>query len=385
MATRWKTIVGRDITAEAEARFDELVEEFTFNYVLKAVAGDANHPVVLGMNYCPPHEWFGMSVPGSRGSGGDGPDQHYVLIPVAHGARYEIEGRRFAPEPVDIPLTLLGNPSLTMTLGSLDLRRINIADDGSYTLTIGPSPADGDPNHVQTAPGVMYAFIRECRSDWREVPSGLRVRRLDPPHADPWTEEQIASRAASLMVEDVGPMYWFIRIFAGLEPNTVTPPFNTGDVSGLISQSIVFARLRVAEDEAFVFTVRPGGAPFRDIVLQDFWFRTIEYWRQQSSLNVEQSTPNPDGTLTYVVSHEDPGVANWLDPVGLHELLVVHRWQGHPVEPGPEGPPSADGRLVALADLESALPEGVPRISPEERRARLDERLETFLLRFRTD
>ena len=38
-ATRWKTIVGREITPEAESRFDELIDEWAFNYVMKAVAG----------------------------------------------------------------------------------------------------------------------------------------------------------------------------------------------------------------------------------------------------------------------------------------------------------------------------------------------------------
>lgn len=42
MALRWQTIVARDMTAEARARFDEMVEEFCFSYVLKAVNEDPN-------------------------------------------------------------------------------------------------------------------------------------------------------------------------------------------------------------------------------------------------------------------------------------------------------------------------------------------------------
>lgn len=298
MATRWKTLAGRGAPEEAWARFDELLDEYAFNYALKAVAGDPNHPVVLGMLYCPPHEWLGMSVPGSRGSGGDGPDQHYVLIPVTHGAGYQIEGRRFEPEPADIPLTVTGNPSLTMTLGSLDLRRIEVADDGRYTLTAGPEPPGDNPNHVQVPPGAMYIFIRECRSDWRQVPSSLRVRRIDSAPVGPWTDEETAARAAGLMVEDVPPIFWFMSLLGAMEPNTVAAPVNTGGVGGLVSQSIMFARLELDDDDAFVFTIGPGGAPYRGIAFYDYWFRTIEYWRRQSTLNLAQSEPNPDGTIT---------------------------------------------------------------------------------------
>jgi len=381
VAMRWRTLAGRLAPAEAwGARFDELVEEFAFNYCLKAVAGDANHPTVLGMLYCPPHEWLGTQVPGSRGSGGDGPDQHYVLIPVSYGAHYEIEGRRFDPVPADIPLTIAGNPSLTMTVGSLDLLAINVAEDGHYRLTVGPEAANGDPNHVQVLPGAMYLFNRECRSDWRQVPSSWTVRRLDPPTAPPWTEDQVATRAASMMVEDVPPLHWFMSLFAAMDANTVSPLFGTGGVGGLVSQQIMFARLQVDDRHAFVFTIGPGDAPYRNIVLHDYWFRTIDYWERQSCMNNGQSAPNPDGSVTYVVAHEDPGVANWLDPCGFEHLLVVNRWQG--MRGGAE--PSAAGRLVSIADLESALPEGIPRVTSGERAAQLQDRRESFLLRFAT-
>jgi hypothetical protein len=102
-------------------------------------------------------------------------------------------------------------------------------------------------------------------------------------------------------------------------------------------------------------------------------------------MNNAQGISNDDGTTTYVVAHADPGVHNWLDPAGLHELLVVHRWQGLPDPPGPDGPASAHGRLVDLADLDSVLPAGVVRVTPEQRRAQVEERLRSFLLRFRTD
>jgi hypothetical protein len=272
-----------------------------------------------------------------------------------------------------------------MTLGSLDLRAIDIADDGTYALSVGPDPAAGRANHVQTAPGAMYLFIRECRSDWRQIPSALGVRRLDPPRCDPWTDEQIAIRAGQLMAEDVPPMYWWMRILAACEPNTVPPPFGTGGLGGLVTQQVCFARLNLADDEAFVFTMGSGDAAYRNLTLYDFWFRTIDYPNRTSSFTNSQTIPNADGTTTYVVSHADPGVHNWLDSGGLHELLVVHRWQGLPPQPGPDGPVSAAGELVKVRDLDSVLPAGIARVGADQRREQLSERLATFLLRFRTD
>ncbi len=382
MAQRWRTIVGRDITAEAERRFDELIEEFAFNYVLKAVNSDANYPKVLAGVYGAPHDWMGLRVPGSRGSGGDGPDNTYSFIPLDYGARFELSGRRFDPAPADTPYTLTGSIGFTMTLGHLEGRDLAVASDGSFVITIDPDPADGRPNHIQTKPNTRYLFIRECRSDWRQIPAAHRVRRLDPPTRPPLTDDQIAERAVQFMCEDVSSMYWFMRPFYSMAPNVMGAPFGTGAIGGLVSQQISFAKLQLGDDDAFVATIGPGDAPFRDFVLHDFWFRTIDYWKHTSSMNNSQGIPNADGTTTYVVSVQDPGVHNWLDPAGFHELLVVHRWQGLPRDPAPGTGPTTSSRLVKLADLDAALPPGMKRVTPEERRAQLAERLATFKLRF---
>jgi hypothetical protein len=382
VAQRWKTLVGRDMTSEALSRFDELVEEFAFNYVLKAVNSDANYPKVLGHLYGPPHEWFGMSVPGSRGSGGDGPDQNYSIIPIDGYARFELHARRLDATLADVPFTLTGNSSLTMTLGSLDWQDVRFNPDDRFVITLDPQPANGRSNHIQTKLESRYLFIRDCRADWRQVPNSYRVKRLDPPTAEPLTINQMAERAARLMVDDVAPMYWFMRTFAGLEANTVTVPFGTGAIGGLVSQMISLARLKLADDEAFVVTAGSGGAPFRDLVLHDFWFRSFRYWQHTSSMNNAQGIPNGDGSTTYVISPQDPGVHNWLDTVGFHELLVVHRWQGLRPKSGAEGSPWVRGELVKLKALDRSLPVGMKRVTPAERQQQLAERLRTFKLRY---
>ena len=386
VASRTRTIVGPgSISAEAQSRFNAFLDEWPMHYALLAAASDPDHPSVLGMFWAQPHEWFGMSVPGNRAGGGENVDNHYVIIPIDHGSHYEIRGRRFQPTPVDMPLSVIGNPAMTLVLGGLDLNRIKVRRDGTYKLTVGPRPANGNPNHVQTVPGAKYLFFRWTRSDWRQVPDGLRVRRLDPPRTRRWTEDQIAALAVPTMIEDVPATVWFLRVFAALPPNTIPPPTGAAGVGGLPSQSNSFARLQLADDEAFVFTIKPGGAAYFSAIMYDFWFRSIDYGQRQTSLNNGQSAPNPDGTITYVVSSEDPGVANWLDATGLHELTMLLRWQRVPSPPAPEGPPSVvSQKLVKFGDVDSAVPAGTPRLTPAERKQQLEERLATYLLRFRT-
>jgi hypothetical protein len=381
MGGRWKTLMG-EISAEALSRFDELVEEFAFNYVLKAVNSDSNYPRILGHLYGPPHEWFGMKVPGSRGSGGDGPDQNYTIIPVDGRSRFELQGQRLDPRIGDVPFTLTGNLSLTMTLGSLPWHEVKFGADGGFVITLDPEPGNGRPNHVQTHIDARWLFIRDCRADWRHTVNAYRIKRLDPPTAPPLTFEQLADRACRYMIDDVCALFWFPRLFSGLEPNTITAPFGTGAVGGLVQQMISFSRIRLADDEAYVVTFGSGDAPFRDVVLHDTWFRTFEYWHHTSNMNNSQGTPNADGSTTYVISVQDPGLHNWLDTVGFHELLLVHRWQGLPLMPGPSGAPWATGEHVKLKNLARALPTGMRRVTPAERKTQLAERLASFKTRY---
>ena len=184
------------------------------------------------------------------------------------------------------------------------------------------------------------------------------------------------------MIDDVPAMYWFMRIFGVLASNSVTTPFDTGSIGGLVSQQISFIRLQLGDDEAYVVTFGSGSAPFRDVVLHDYWFRTFPYWEHTSSFNNAQGMRNSDGSTTYVITHKDPGVHNWLDTLGFNDTLVVHRWQGLTPVLGVEGRPWAEGKLVNVKDLYTALPADIQRVTPEQRQQRLQERAEQFQLRY---
>ena len=97
------------------------------------------------------------------------------------------------------------------------------------------------------------------------------------------------------------------------------------------------------------------------------------------SLNKVQSEPNEDGTWTYVLSPEDPGVHNWLDTDGLHEGILTLRMAEFP-EGGPRPDLAATGRVVDLDRLDAEVPQ-LRRVSSAERSAQLAERRTAYLRR----
>jgi len=84
-----------------------------------------------------------------------------------------------------------------------------------------------------------------------------------------------------------------------------------------------------------------------------------------------------DGELIVVVSHDDPGLPNWLDPSGHTEGYVTYRWMLADEHPVPRC------LQVPRAALFDHLPARIRRITPEARRAQLAARRRGVQKRFK--
>ena len=105
------------------------------------------------------------------------------------------------------------------------------------------------------------------------------------------------------------------------------------------------------------------------------WWLTLDYSFHQSGLNGHQAEVDADGKVRMVISFADPGLANWLDPLGTPMGLVQGRWYDGDVAEAP--------RVAKLKAAE--IPRAMPlarRVSPEERRAALARRSKASLTRW---
>ena len=380
VAFLWRLAYGEDARAEALPSFEAAMDEYAFNYVLKATASDENFPRFV-RDFMPPHSWFGHTLPGAR-MGGDNPDNCYRVAGVKHGARYEVRGKVVRRPGSSVTFTLVANYGTSVTIQTLDFADVQCATDESFTLTIDAQAANGRPNHLQTAPGCKFLFVRDSMEDWvNETPLALAIHRIDPPDADPLSDEQMAQRAAHRMVEDVPLYYWFTRLFSAKPVNTLSLEMSSGSLGGLVTQAGAQGRLKLADDEAAVITVDPAGARYSGLVAHDWWFRSLPYSNRTASLTSSSSHANRDGHFTYVVSLRDPGIHNWIDTCGLHETLVLYRWQGLPENKLRQGPTVDSVRIVKLDELAAALPPEIVRVSAAERARQIETRERAFARR----
>ena len=379
---------GAHAPAEALARIEPMLTEWVYHYLLLGLNHDPNYPKVLGHGYGPPHNWLGMEVPGCRGAGtAENPDNNYCFIPIGYGSRYELHGKVSATAPVeDVNLWLTGNLSMTSNVDGLMWNDVVIEDDGTFVITIDAEPANGRSNHLQSTPDTQRLFIRDSRTDWSQIPNAYRIVRLDEPTAPPLSTAEKIKMAKRFIIDDAATTFFFRMALGHLNPNTIAGPDNTGDIGGMVTQKMLRGRLQLRDDEAYVLTTRPGGCDYWNVVAYDWWLMSMDYPSHLSSLNDRQTLANDDGSYTHVLAIKDPGVHNWIDLEDQHESLLLVRWQALPQTAGGPvgdrwiagGDPTAEGRLVTLAELPDVLPAETRWVTPAERRQQLAERLAAF-------
>jgi hypothetical protein len=276
----------------------------------------------------------------------------------------------------------MGNTPSPVTLGTLESRDLALEAGGEFVITIDETPAAGRPNHLQTRPGEHHLLIRDALGDWVEqTPYALRVRRLAGPDRAPLEEDQLAGLAARSLLEGLYYTYYCTQSGAGQPPNEIRPPQSAGPFGGLAAQWGSKGNLDLAGDAALIVRMNSAGALFRNVVLCDRFFLSLNYWSQTGSFNMAQMAPDADGLFTFVVAHRDPGVHNWLDTGGLAQTIFGCRWQVLPRDGSGEAP-FMSVRQTRFADLDRELPSGISRITPSERKAQIARRETGFGQRF---
>lgn len=379
VARYWKGLLHDKLTSpRALETFENFIDEFMMEYAVKAAAGDPNYPrfakvMELG------HEWFGMKVRGAR-YGGDNPDTTYSQARIDPTATYVVTGRLREPRAADQSFSLYGDPVPRMNIETRGTDELKVEADGSFKIIVSPNPPADAPNAFKTDIDTQYFYTRDTRGDWeRELPMEIRIERRDPPSGPAQTFDQIAVRTARMAIFDVASMGFYPAIFSRQPHNTMTPPNATP--GGLVTQLTSFGNLKHADDEAIVITATPGGAAYFSLVLHDFTQAALDSRAGIISMNHAQAERSQDGSITFVVSVNDPGVHNWVNPMGWNATYAVIRWQGLP-RGTMTNPPAVNCKLVKLKDLKSEVPSSTRWISADERREQIARHQRQYQLRF---
>lgn len=360
----YAAVYGASMDSAQSSTLDAAIDELTFASIQKEVNSDAYRPKVYEL-LTPPKTWFGVQVPGGRYAY-DNPDAIYRWIPISGSEQYLIRGHRFAGGPSDVTFSLINNVNTQGTIAYLSASDLVIDGNGDYTVTVDSSPANGRSNHIQSTSSAVQLFVRNNLGDWStQVPDSLTVQRTSttPAPAAP-TDDAIATAATQDLLT-AGTAYGTGLLGAATlatAVNTVAAP-KVG--SGLITQANSYSHFSIANDEALVVTLNPGGAGYFVLPVTNPWMISVAPDMHQSSLNNSQAVANADGTYTFVISPSDPGVYNWVDTVGMNEGTIMIRLQQ--LASSGTADVSVQSQLVKLTHLASVLPAGTRYITAAER------------------
>lgn len=377
-ATVAETWLGRaKASDEMRARFEDAFAEVMFSAAVWSSNQDPLRPKVTCITRLA-HDLEGRRVPGTRW-GIDNPDSVYRVVPISGDERYEIHGRVGEHRMTENYFTLWNAHMGTVDV--LDGRRMEVDADGSFTITVDSDPAGGRPNHVRSTPEAHEFYVRDVLLDWgRDDPNAFTIERLGgPPSRPALTLDEQAAATARMMAH-------FADFTGKLSHGMYKSPENhfslawTADhTGGLRNQVYVAGRFLLEPGEAFVVDVSDGGAEYFTVPLSTIWGTTLDVLDRTGSLNKAQSVANDDGTYTFVISADDPGVHNWIDTDAMGEGILTLRMAEFP-EGGAREDLSARGRVVRLDDLDRELPD-VARVTADERAAQLADRRTAYLRR----
>ncbi len=369
-----ETWLSRAKASEAmRERFEAAYDEVMFSAAVWSSNQDPLRPKSICITRLA-HPVDGTAIPGSRW-GIDNPDTVYRVVPISGDERYELRGRVGAHRMVENYFTLWDRHMGTVDV--LDGRRMEVDSDGTFTVTVDADEAGGRPNHIRSGPAAHELYIRDVLLDWgADDCNELEVVRLGgAPTRPALTLDEQAEATAAMMAH-------FADFTGKLSHGMYKAPVNhfslawSADQHGALrNQVYVAGRFLLEPDEAFVVDVSDGGAEYFTVPLSNIWGTTLGLVDRTGSLNKAQSVANADGTYTYVIGPDDPGVHNWIDSDGLREGILTLRMAEFP-EGGARPDLAATGRVVRLEDLPD-----IPHVEPSEREAQLAERRAAYLRR----
>ncbi|TVR26244.1 MAG: DUF1214 domain-containing protein [Ilumatobacter sp.] len=319
--------------------------------------------------------------------GGPDPDYVYSTTEVVPDGVYVISGTRGTARFVEITqqtfdmmnMGQLGNGSPVPHTHDLD--DLTLDGEGRFRVILSAErPDDWAGDWWPLDPRTKRLLMRKCACDWAgEVDARVAISRLDDAGAD-MSPQETARRISDLrdwilgMIGfDMGLVRWY-REHHGV--NTFMRSTKIDSIGGLPTQAYYDGIYEIDDDEALIVDAElPGSCRYWQALVADDRFCTVDWVNRQSSINDTQAHIDADGHFRFVVSHQDPGVPNWLDKADNPWGIIQMRFNRGDRYPDPSIV------KVPVADVRAHLPPETPVVTVEHRREQLAQRREAAQMR----
>ena len=265
-----------------------------------------------------------------------------------------------------------------------DLDDFVMEPDGSFEIIA--SPERHSRNWIELDPTSCnnVLLVRQSNYDWqREVMIELDVMPSDdrPPAPMIYDAEEVSRRldlAGRMMKHCV--KIWTApasrRLLKHATMNSLVVRSGDGNRGANPLAQYGQGLFELGDDEALIIETAIPDAKYWSIHLGNWWWETLDYTYHKSSINAAQAAIDSDGRFRCVIAHSDPGVPNWLDPIGWRSGLIMLRWYRATQEL------TVSTLKVPVRELRTYLPPDTPSVSHPQRLIEIEARRRGSLRRY---
>ena len=323
----------------------------------------------------PAHPTFRAIVTPWRKALGDNADARYHDAPVHPAGTYRVRGRTGGAVYVSFTVEAgaEGGAFPSGTVGVLNDTGFDVGPAGAFEVTVGGPPRDRA--WLPLAPDASRLTVRHYweseRSPWRPPVADLGldielvgghdgVPGAPPAPTDATVADAIrrmATYVRSRTLEAIArPGEGEPPAFVSRVPHEFPAPVTPGaHALAAADAAYSMAPYLLGPDDALVMRARWPDCRCANVSLWNRQLQTFDYLRHPVSLNRAQAPAGPDGTVTMVIAHLDPGVEHWLSTEGRPFGLVFWRFM---LPEGPIEAPTAD--VVPVAALGAGVSAQAP-------------------------
>ena len=307
------------------------------------------------------------------------PDDIYIRAPISGQYRYRVSGNRGTCRLLSFT-TQRGESGVTEDISTIggsnafDQRDLVIEPNGDFEVILSVErPAGWTGNWQKIDPTATNLLVRQRMYDWEnEVDPRLSIENLDPVPLKPRpTPDEILEGIREMARFPGRRIHAFYGIQNGVKERVGFNVFELVRPKGwLAKQSYWQACFQFAPDEAIVIeTEMPREVLYWNLQVNDPLFNAVDYVYRLSCTNGHYAKLSSDGKFRAVISLEDCGAPNWLDPGGYTEGGLYGRWYDSDTTPEPSM------KVVKLGELRDHLPADTPVVTPEQRAEELRARV----------
>lgn len=289
--------------------------------------------------------------------GADNPDNLYLMARINGRNEYVIRGTRGTVSYLSVGSQKGGYESdgkMEQT-GFVDGKDLHLDAEGRFEIVVSAEKPAHARHWLRIEPTSNAVLVRQTFLDRKaERPAVLSIERSGSQvQPVPMTAERIQRSLQNTARFVNGTATLFANWAQSYLPHPNQLPLADQKLCQSVGgdPNIVYyhSYWELKSDEALVIHFpRIPDCRFWNLQINNWWMESLDYRYLRAHFNKHSATVAADGSVTLVLAHRNPGIANWLETAGHDRGTMCLRWVGATENVDP------DLRVVKLADLKSA-------------------------------